>query len=164
LALTIPRTFPDIPALLVAWKCLTACRYGDGEIVREGVVGDHGDGAFSTGRGGAANSTYPQSQSSSLGGIGGLQKLLYIPTNWSHSAPALISFSSSTKRPGANFTSKSDPHTKRPPSAKTKLQSPKLLSVPVWRMRTSTLDAEEPETFILLTSQHQSTPSDWRIS
>ncbi|KAG0650590.1 hypothetical protein D0Z07_2763 [Hyphodiscus hymeniophilus] len=30
--------------------------YGDGEIVREGVVGDHGDGAFSTGRGGAANS------------------------------------------------------------------------------------------------------------
>jgi hypothetical protein len=30
-------------------------RYGDGEIVREGIVGDHGDGAFSTGRGGAAN-------------------------------------------------------------------------------------------------------------
>jgi len=29
--------------------------YGDGEIVREGVVGDHHDGAFSTGRGGAAN-------------------------------------------------------------------------------------------------------------
>jgi len=29
--------------------------YGDGEIVREGPVGDHGDGAFSTGRGGAAN-------------------------------------------------------------------------------------------------------------
>jgi len=29
--------------------------YGDGEIVREGVVGDHGDGPFSTGRGGAAN-------------------------------------------------------------------------------------------------------------
>ncbi|TVY84988.1 hypothetical protein LSUE1_G000346 [Lachnellula suecica] len=29
--------------------------YGDGEIVREGVVGDHGDGAFSSGRGGAAN-------------------------------------------------------------------------------------------------------------
>ncbi|RDL34682.1 Uncharacterized protein BP5553_07810 [Venustampulla echinocandica] len=29
--------------------------YGDGEIVREGVVGDHGDGAFSTGRGGLAN-------------------------------------------------------------------------------------------------------------
>jgi len=29
--------------------------YGDGEIVREGVVGDHQDGAFSTGRGGAAN-------------------------------------------------------------------------------------------------------------
>ncbi|CZR50825.1 uncharacterized protein PAC_00699 [Phialocephala subalpina] len=32
-----------------------ATPYGDGEIVREGVVGDHGDGAFSTGRGGAAN-------------------------------------------------------------------------------------------------------------
>ncbi|PMD18009.1 hypothetical protein NA56DRAFT_577690 [Hyaloscypha hepaticicola] len=29
--------------------------YGDGEIVREGPVGDHNDGAFSTGRGGAAN-------------------------------------------------------------------------------------------------------------
>lgn len=29
--------------------------YGDGEIVREGAVGDHHDGAFSTGRGGAAN-------------------------------------------------------------------------------------------------------------
>ncbi|TVY28044.1 hypothetical protein LHYA1_G002611 [Lachnellula hyalina] len=29
--------------------------YGDGEIVREGAVGDHGDGAFSSGRGGAAN-------------------------------------------------------------------------------------------------------------
>jgi hypothetical protein len=29
--------------------------YGDGEIVREGIVGDHHDGAFSTGRGGAAN-------------------------------------------------------------------------------------------------------------
>lgn len=27
----------------------------DGEIVREGAVGDHGDGPFSTGRGGAAN-------------------------------------------------------------------------------------------------------------
>ncbi|KUJ22519.1 uncharacterized protein LY89DRAFT_680662 [Mollisia scopiformis] len=32
-----------------------ATPYGDGEIVREGIVGDHGDGAFSTGRGGAAN-------------------------------------------------------------------------------------------------------------
>ncbi|KAH8814982.1 hypothetical protein F5884DRAFT_158982 [Xylogone sp. PMI_703] len=32
-----------------------ATPYGDGEIVREGAVGDHGDGAFSTGRGGAAN-------------------------------------------------------------------------------------------------------------
>jgi hypothetical protein len=30
-------------------------RYVDGEIVREGVVGGHDDGAFSTGRGGAAN-------------------------------------------------------------------------------------------------------------
>ncbi|MCJ1252648.1 hypothetical protein MMC24_000454 [Lignoscripta atroalba] len=29
--------------------------YTDGEIVREGPVGDQGDGAFSTGRGGAAN-------------------------------------------------------------------------------------------------------------
>jgi len=29
--------------------------YTDGEIVREGLVGDQGDGAFSTGRGGAAN-------------------------------------------------------------------------------------------------------------
>jgi len=29
--------------------------YVDGEIVREGPVGDHNDGAFSTGRGGAAN-------------------------------------------------------------------------------------------------------------
>jgi len=29
--------------------------YADGEIVREGPPGDHGDGAFSTGRGGAAN-------------------------------------------------------------------------------------------------------------
>ena len=34
---------------------LTYYSYGDGEIVREGMVGDHGDGAFSTGRGGAAN-------------------------------------------------------------------------------------------------------------
>ncbi|EKD19318.1 uncharacterized protein L3040_009241 [Drepanopeziza brunnea f. sp. 'multigermtubi'] len=32
-----------------------ATAYTDGEIVREGVIGDHGDGAFSTGRGGAAN-------------------------------------------------------------------------------------------------------------
>merc|ERR1712225_49261 len=30
-------------------------QYVDGEIVREGVVGEHGDGAFSTGRAGAAN-------------------------------------------------------------------------------------------------------------
>jgi hypothetical protein len=30
-------------------------RYVDGEIVREGVPSDHGDGAYSTGRGGAAN-------------------------------------------------------------------------------------------------------------
>jgi len=34
--------------------------YGDGEIVRQGVVGDHGDGAFSTGRGGAANIGSPK--------------------------------------------------------------------------------------------------------
>lgn len=30
-------------------------RYVDGEIVRQGPAGDHGDGAFSVGRGGAAN-------------------------------------------------------------------------------------------------------------
>ncbi|KAI0600284.1 hypothetical protein F4775DRAFT_547123 [Biscogniauxia sp. FL1348] len=30
-------------------------KYVDGEIVREGAEGPHGDGAFSTGRGGAAN-------------------------------------------------------------------------------------------------------------
>ncbi|KAI8960777.1 hypothetical protein F5Y11DRAFT_328755 [Daldinia sp. FL1419] len=30
-------------------------KYVDGEIVREGPEGSHGDGAFSTGRGGAAN-------------------------------------------------------------------------------------------------------------
>ncbi|KAL2123138.1 hypothetical protein VTJ04DRAFT_3593 [Mycothermus thermophilus] len=30
-------------------------KYVDGEVVRVGVVGSHGDGAFSTGRGGAAN-------------------------------------------------------------------------------------------------------------
>jgi len=29
--------------------------YVDGEITREGVVGDHGDGAYGTGRGGAGN-------------------------------------------------------------------------------------------------------------
>ncbi|KAH6675496.1 hypothetical protein B0J14DRAFT_460090, partial [Halenospora varia] len=34
--------------------------YGDGEIVREGVIGDHGDGAYSTGRGGAANIGSPK--------------------------------------------------------------------------------------------------------
>jgi len=34
---------------------LTGYRYGDGEVVRQGVAGDHGDGAFSTGRGGVAN-------------------------------------------------------------------------------------------------------------
>lgn len=39
---------------------LTTHSYGDGEIVREGVVGDHGDGAFSTGRGGAANIGSPK--------------------------------------------------------------------------------------------------------
>ncbi|KAM0128769.1 hypothetical protein ACHAQE_010474 [Botrytis cinerea] len=30
-------------------------QYVDGEIVRQGPAGDHGDGAFSVGRGGAAN-------------------------------------------------------------------------------------------------------------
>ncbi|KAI0021026.1 hypothetical protein F4780DRAFT_308623 [Xylariomycetidae sp. FL0641] len=30
-------------------------KYVDGEIVREGEMGPHGDGAYSTGRGGAAN-------------------------------------------------------------------------------------------------------------
>lgn len=30
-------------------------QYVDGEVVRAGVEGSHGDGAFSTGRGGAAN-------------------------------------------------------------------------------------------------------------
>ncbi|KAK4128911.1 hypothetical protein N657DRAFT_676628 [Parathielavia appendiculata] len=30
-------------------------KYVDGEVVRVGEVGSHGDGAFSTGRGGAAN-------------------------------------------------------------------------------------------------------------
>ncbi|KAI0483129.1 hypothetical protein GGR56DRAFT_623052 [Xylariaceae sp. FL0804] len=30
-------------------------KYVDGEIVRQGEAGPHGDGAFSTGRGGAAN-------------------------------------------------------------------------------------------------------------
>ncbi|KAK4192768.1 hypothetical protein QBC35DRAFT_483338 [Podospora australis] len=30
-------------------------KYVDGEVVRVGVEGSHGDGAFSTGRGGAAN-------------------------------------------------------------------------------------------------------------
>ncbi|MCJ1242941.1 hypothetical protein MMC30_000137 [Trapelia coarctata] len=29
--------------------------YADGGIIREGIVGDQGDGAYSTGRGGAAN-------------------------------------------------------------------------------------------------------------
>ncbi|KAI1119736.1 hypothetical protein F5Y10DRAFT_283816 [Nemania abortiva] len=30
-------------------------QYVDGEIVRQGEIGTHGDGAYSTGRGGAAN-------------------------------------------------------------------------------------------------------------
>ena len=42
-----PHTHPN--------RDLQQASYGDGEIVREGVVGDHGDGAFSSGRGGAAN-------------------------------------------------------------------------------------------------------------
>ncbi|KAI1112025.1 hypothetical protein F5Y14DRAFT_423384 [Nemania sp. NC0429] len=32
-------------------------QYVDGEIVRQGDIGTHGDGAYSTGRGGAANIT-----------------------------------------------------------------------------------------------------------
>ncbi|KAL7936856.1 hypothetical protein V8C35DRAFT_293997 [Trichoderma chlorosporum] len=32
-------------------------KYVDGEVVRSGVVGSHGDGAFSAGRGGAGNIT-----------------------------------------------------------------------------------------------------------
>ncbi|KIN04803.1 hypothetical protein OIDMADRAFT_17693 [Oidiodendron maius Zn] len=38
--------------------------YGDGEIVRKGEVGDHGDGAFSTGRGGVANIGSPNVKAS----------------------------------------------------------------------------------------------------
>lgn len=48
------------------WKRLTSCLgaanispddtpYADGEITREGPVGDQGDGAYSAGRGGAGN-------------------------------------------------------------------------------------------------------------
>ncbi|KAH8602537.1 hypothetical protein B0O99DRAFT_499308 [Bisporella sp. PMI_857] len=35
-------------------------KYVDGEIVRTGAPGDHGDGAFSTGRGGVANIGSPK--------------------------------------------------------------------------------------------------------
>ena len=47
-------TYPQSSAYIET-RLITCSRYGDGEIVREGVLGDHGDGAFSTGRGGAAN-------------------------------------------------------------------------------------------------------------
>lgn len=43
------------PHSIIPRTKLTSPSYGDGEIVREGVVGDHGDGAYSAGRGGAAN-------------------------------------------------------------------------------------------------------------
>jgi len=54
LVLTPLRTALQSSPLLLRTK-LIAHSYGDGEIVREGVAGDHHDGAFSTGRGGAAN-------------------------------------------------------------------------------------------------------------
>merc|ERR1712098_276692 len=53
-------------------------QYVDGEIVREGVVGEHGDGAFSTGRGGAANIGSPgmedQTFHTGRGGGGNIHK------------------------------------------------------------------------------------------
>lgn len=56
---TSARTAPRMPLFLTqrpqSTVRLQPPRYADGEIVREGVVGDHGDGAFSVGRGGAAN-------------------------------------------------------------------------------------------------------------
>ncbi|OTB02291.1 hypothetical protein M426DRAFT_13595 [Hypoxylon sp. CI-4A] len=39
-------------------------KYVDGEIVRQGEEGSHGDGAFSTGRGGAANIADPNKPAS----------------------------------------------------------------------------------------------------
>lgn len=41
----------------LVWSTDSLCAnsYADGEIVREGSAGDHGDGAFSSGRGGIAN-------------------------------------------------------------------------------------------------------------
>jgi Protein of unknown function (DUF3602) len=49
----MPLRIPSRP--LLHSTRLISNSYGDGEIVREGAVGDHHDGAFSTGRGGAAN-------------------------------------------------------------------------------------------------------------
>ncbi|KAI9879700.1 MAG: hypothetical protein M1830_007647 [Pleopsidium flavum] len=47
---TLTMRASDILLVLSAFE-----KYADGEIVRAGAVGDQGDGAFSTGRGGAAN-------------------------------------------------------------------------------------------------------------
>ena len=62
LALTIlcKKSQNTCPSHIVGMTRLTIHSYGDGEIVREGAVGDHGDGAFSTGRGGAANIGSPK--------------------------------------------------------------------------------------------------------
>lgn len=60
---TLPRKYTA--ALYTFEVLLTAVpRYGDGEIVREGAVGDHEDGAFSTGRGGVANIGSPKIEAS----------------------------------------------------------------------------------------------------
>ncbi|KAL9583705.1 MAG: hypothetical protein Q9212_002550 [Teloschistes hypoglaucus] len=42
--------------------------YADGEIVREGLVGDQGDGPYSSGRGGAGNIDSPRVQATHAGG------------------------------------------------------------------------------------------------
>jgi Protein of unknown function (DUF3602) len=57
LAQTLPRSCNPLHVNATASQKLTLMpwRYVDGEIVREGVPGDHDDGAYSTGRGGAAN-------------------------------------------------------------------------------------------------------------
>lgn len=47
-----PRTRPPSP---LHTPTNTPPSYADGEIVREGVAGDHGDGPYSSGRGGVAN-------------------------------------------------------------------------------------------------------------
>ncbi|KAL8944236.1 MAG: hypothetical protein Q9211_000666 [Gyalolechia sp. 1 TL-2023] len=41
--------------------------YTDGEIVREGAVGDHGDGPYSAGRGGAGNIGSPHVKPTNVG-------------------------------------------------------------------------------------------------